>query len=109
MTWNLRPLLSHPGQGGNDIEWEIKSLLRMRSMRMDALADIASTFPPEVKVYGHILHGKPGEQILRCADNHHATLIILGKRRLSRWDKLMTQSVSNFVSSRSDCPVLIAK
>ena len=92
-----------------DVEWQLQTLRNTRKARISELTTIAKTLPKDIKVLVHVVHGGTERKILAAAEQHHADLIILARRKLGRFEKLLSTSVSNWVVSHSNCPVLVAK
>lgn len=92
-----------------DMDWQLSALRELRKERISELTKIAKTFPKDVKVLVHVVHGGTERKILAAAEQHHADLIILGRRKLGRLEKLLTTSVSNWIVSHAPCAVLVAK
>ena len=53
-----------------------------------------------------VRHGKPYVEILRCAAEEHADLIVLGVHGRNPFDVLLFGSTTNQVVRRATCPVL---
>jgi nucleotide-binding universal stress UspA family protein len=51
--------------------------------------------------------GEPAEEILAYAEQHPATLVVMGRRGLSRMQSLMLGSVSDRVLQHARCPVTV--
>jgi nucleotide-binding universal stress UspA family protein len=58
-------------------------------------------------VTGEISEGKPWRAICDCADETHATLIVIGARGLSRVQSVLLGSVSATVLAHAKRPVLV--
>jgi len=56
-----------------------------------------------------IAEGKPANEILRCAGEIGADLIVMGSRGRSRLGRIVLGSVSHRVSTHARCPVLIIR
>lgn len=68
------------------------------------LADAAG-----VKCAAEVIYGHPAEQILHAAKNHHADLIVIGRRGLSGIRRFHLGSVSEVVARHAEMDVLIVK
>jgi len=67
-------------------------------------ADIGET---EVKLVDETSIGDPAEEIIRCTEDDHELLVILGRRGLSRIQSLLLGSVSEKVVRHAHSPVTI--
>lgn len=56
-----------------------------------------------------IVTGDPAEEIIRLANIHQATLIIMGSRGLTGVNRILQRSVSSQVVEESSCSVLVVK
>ncbi|GAB2562811.1 universal stress protein [Gracilibacillus alcaliphilus] len=57
----------------------------------------------------HIIHGDPGPEIVRFANQHEYDIVIIGSRGLNQFQTMILGSVSHKVAKRVQCPVLIVK
>ena len=73
------------------------------------LADIASRLSQEgLKVRYDVLTGDPGDVIVSYAEANSCDLIVLGRRRLSRLERLVLGSVTHKVAGKATkCDVLV--
>jgi nucleotide-binding universal stress UspA family protein len=55
------------------------------------------------------VEGRPANEILRCADDIGADLIVMGARVMSVLERILMGSVSHRVSKHARCPVLIVR
>jgi nucleotide-binding universal stress UspA family protein len=53
--------------------------------------------------------GHPAEHILRYAEDHHADMIVMGRRGLNRATRFILGSVSERVMRYAHCPVAVVK
>ncbi len=53
--------------------------------------------------------GKPGDVIVRVADEEKANLIVIGSRGLGRLQRTISGSVSDHVLHNAKCSVIICK
>jgi nucleotide-binding universal stress UspA family protein len=51
--------------------------------------------------------GDPADEILRCASETNADVIVLGGRRKSSWEQVLKGDVAGKIADRAPCPVLI--
>jgi nucleotide-binding universal stress UspA family protein len=56
-----------------------------------------------------IVVGHPVEQILHRAETDHVDLIILGRRGMSRFEKMIVGSTSEKVLRYAHCPVMVVR
>lgn len=56
-----------------------------------------------------IVTGEPAEEIIRLANIHQATLIIMGSRGLTGMKRILQRSVSSQVVEEASCSVLVVK
>lgn len=92
------------------------------SVEIDALLDHGKTHFAEefarlseqaksmaVELESHVAVGHPAEQILRCAEDFHADLIVMGRRGMTRATRWILGSVSERVMRYAHCPVTVVK
>ena len=74
------------------------------------LDDSIKEIPAGVKNVKSVFEvGSPGPALLAVAKKYDADLIVMGSRGLGPLKGLFMGSVSSYVTSHSDCPVLIVK
>ncbi|GAB2535150.1 universal stress protein [Gracilibacillus alcaliphilus] len=56
-----------------------------------------------------ILHGIPGPEIIKYANENQVDLVIIGSRGLNKLQEMVIGSVSHKVMKRVHCPALIVK
>lgn len=56
-----------------------------------------------------ILHGTPGLEIVKYANNSKVDLVVIGSRGLNSLQEMVLGSVSHKVMKRVNCPALIVK
>ena len=61
----------------------------------------------EVKIDDDTSIGDPAEEIIRCTEDDHDLLVILGRRGLSRIQSLLLGSVSEKVLRHAHSPVMV--
>lgn len=59
---------------GYDVEWQLNALRELRKARIAELTKIAKTFPKDVKVLIHVVHGGTERKILAAAEQHVSCL-----------------------------------
>lgn len=62
-----------------------------------------------VTMSSQVAVGHPAEQILRHAEDHHADLIVMGRRGMTRATRWILGSVSERVMRYAHCPVTVVK
>ncbi|QCR30857.1 universal stress protein [Lysinibacillus sp. SGAir0095] len=55
------------------------------------------------------LHGTPGPEIVKYANEHQVELVVIGSRGLNGLQEMVLGSVSHKVMKRVNCPALIVK
>jgi nucleotide-binding universal stress UspA family protein len=63
----------------------------------------------EVELETDIAVGHPVEQIVHRAETDHIDLIILGRRGMSRFEKMVVGSTSEKVLRYAHCPVMVVR
>lgn len=63
----------------------------------------------KVNHHYHLLHGKPGETIVKFQKDGLYDLIILGSSGLGALKQMVMGSVSKYVVKHASCPVLVIK
>lgn len=56
-----------------------------------------------------LLHGRPADEIIRCAEENGADLLVIGSRGLNVLQEFAIGSVSHKVIKHSKCPTLVVK
>lgn len=92
-----------PMSGGAEFA-RYESILRERGEQL--LADTAAAMPLAVADQV-VLAGSPGPALRDYADEEGADLLILGSQGLGAVDRLLLGSVSDFLSRKAHCPVLV--
>ncbi|MEV4228481.1 universal stress protein [Streptomyces bobili] len=97
-----------PGGQHIDAPWR-RTMLRVQGQ--DALAAAVATvraLHAEVPLTTELLDGMPSAVLCRMAE--HARMIVVGSRRLTRPEELLsTASVAVPVSAQADCPVVVVR
>ncbi len=74
----------------------------------DTVADtIAAEAEPGLAVDTALLHGPPGEALIKAAAD--ASMLVVGSRGSGRFAALVLGSVSRYVATRAQCPVVVAR
>lgn len=63
----------------------------------------------EVDAHTAIVVGHPVEQLVHRAETERSDLIILGRRGMSRWEKMIVGSTSEKVLRYAHCPVMVVR
>ena len=63
----------------------------------------------EVELETDIAVGHPVEQIVHRAETDHVDLIVLGRRGMSRFEKMIVGSTSEKVLRYAHCPVMVVR
>lgn len=63
----------------------------------------------DLEIHPMIVEGAPGEEVLNVIRQHHAHLVVLGSRGLSRLKRFFLGSVSEWVLREAPCSVLLAR
>jgi len=53
--------------------------------------------------------GQAGREIVRVAEEHHASMLILGTHGYTGWNRLTLGSIAEYVVRHAPCPVLTVK
>lgn len=56
-----------------------------------------------------VLHGKPGPEIIKYANEQKVDLVVIGSRGLNALQEMVLGSVSHKVMKRVQCPALVVK
>ncbi|MFI6445690.1 universal stress protein [Kitasatospora sp. NPDC050543] len=75
---------------------------------LDKAAALTGERHPDLEVTSTLVEGNPGQAL--CRQSRHAELVVLGSRRLSRTEELLsTYSVAVPVSAQAACPVVVVR
>jgi nucleotide-binding universal stress UspA family protein len=85
--------------------------MQQRERRCRAVDASVETMATEAGVPFHICRerGHAGEAIVRYAENGRYDLIVMGRRGLGSFERLLVGSVSNYVASHACSPVLVVR
>ncbi|MBL8023040.1 MAG: universal stress protein [Elusimicrobia bacterium] len=101
------PEVGVPGGYGNVSAHQV-SLKALRERGARVLADAKKEWVGQFKsVRTQLREGHPSGEILHAAKSSRASLVVVGRRGLSRLDRFFMGSVSQKVSSYASCGVLI--
>lgn len=74
-----------------------------------ALDELAAQGEPAVAYERHVVHGKPAEEIVRFAGEHHCDMIVIATHGQSAVERLLIGSTAERVVRRAPCPVWSAR
>lgn len=72
-----------------------------------ATAKAYSSDTPFHAIKTFVASGDPGKEIVACAENNAADIIIMGHDQQGRVEALFKSSVAEYVQAKATCPVLI--
>lgn len=81
----------------------------MEETGKEILGEALKEISPAVTVKSVFEVGSPGPAVLAVAKKNNADLIVMGSRGLGPIKGLFMGSVSSYVTSHSQCPVLVVK
>ena len=84
-----------------------ESLMLERKRKVAPIAEILRSAGKRFKLT--ILHGTPGPEIVKYANEKKVDLVIIGSRGLNSLQEMVLGSVSHKVMKRVHCPALIVK
>lgn len=84
-----------------------ESLLLERKRKVAPVEEILRTAGKQFKLT--ILHGTPGPEIVKYANENNVDLVVIGSRGLNSLQEMVLGSVSHKVMKRVQCPALIVK
>ncbi|WP_405358841.1 universal stress protein [Kitasatospora sp. NBC_00085] len=101
--------LPQPGADLRGFEKRYREELRNDGRQMlDKAAAFAGERHPGLEVNSTLTDGDPGRVL--CRESRHAELVVLGSRRLSRTEELLsTYSVAVPVGAQAACPVVVVR
>lgn len=73
------------------------------------LAEFVERHFPGVEAHGKVTCGDFAEEILRCAKEEHADMIVMGTHGRKGVDRLLFGSVAEKILRRSPCPVVAVR
>jgi nucleotide-binding universal stress UspA family protein len=96
---------------------EPATMVELSAMLDDALEHFEGKFKEiiqrakdrEVELETDIAVGHPVEQIVHRAETDHVDLIVLGRRGMSRFEKMIVGSTSEKVLRYAPCPVMVVR
>ncbi|MFN3652996.1 MAG: universal stress protein [Armatimonadota bacterium] len=95
------------------LPWEHPAIDRLEREKLSAARQIADETAEAVRALGcdastDVRTGEPAREILNAANEHEASLIVVGSRGLSGLQRLILGSVARNVASHAPCAVAIA-
>ncbi|MFS0878356.1 universal stress protein [Solibacillus isronensis] len=84
-----------------------ESLMLERKRKVAPIEEILQSAGKRLKLT--ILHGSPGPEIVKYANERKVDLVIIGSRGLNSLQEMVLGSVSHKVMKRVHCPALIVK
>ncbi len=87
-----------------------ESAALMASLIAEQIVDTAKAYSrdkPFHAIKTFIASGDPGKEIIACAKNNAADIIIMGHDQQGRVEALFKSSVAEYVQAKAECPVLI--
>jgi nucleotide-binding universal stress UspA family protein len=101
-AWEV-PAIVGPAGGG--YPYDSEALEQAAHALVDALVDSAVAGAPDVAVERRVVGGGPAARLLDAARD--ATLIVVGRRGLGGFRRLLLGSVSDHVARHAPCPVVV--
>lgn len=84
-----------------------ESLMLERKRKVAPIEEVLRSAGKQFKLT--ILHGTPGPEIVKYANEKKVDLVIIGSRGLNSLQEMVLGSVSHKVVKRVKCPVLVVK
>lgn len=84
-----------------------ESLLLKRKRKVALVEEVLRAAGKDFKLT--ILHGTPGPEIVKYANEKHVDIVVIGSRGLNGLQEMVLGSVSHKVMKRVHCPALIVK
>lgn len=84
-----------------------ESLLLERKRKVALVEEVLRAAGKNFKLT--ILHGTPGPEIVKYANDKHVDIVVIGSRGLNGLQEMVLGSVSHKVMKRVHCPALIVK
>jgi nucleotide-binding universal stress UspA family protein len=101
-AWEV-PAIVGPAGGG--YPYDTEALEQAAHVLVDRLVDGAVAGAPDVAVERRVVSGGPAARLLDAARD--ATLIVVGRRGLGGFRRLLLGSVSDHVARHAPCPVVV--
>ncbi len=84
-----------------------ESLLLERKRKVAPIEEVLRAADKQFKLT--ILHGTPGPEIVKYANENKVDIVVIGSRGLNGFQEMVLGSVSHKVMKRVQCPALIVK
>lgn len=84
-----------------------ESLLLERKRKVAPIEEVLRAADKQFKLT--ILHGTPGPEIVKYANENKVNIVVIGSRGLNGLQEMVLGSVSHKVMKRVQCPALIVK
>ncbi|MFS0878246.1 universal stress protein [Solibacillus isronensis] len=84
-----------------------ESLMLERKRKVAPIEEVLRSAGKQFKLT--ILHGKPGPEIVKYANENKVDVVVIGSRGLNGLQEMVLGSVSHKVMKRVHCPALIVK
>lgn len=84
-----------------------ETLLLERKRKVAPIEDVLRAADKQFKLT--ILHGTPGPEIVKYANENKVDIVVIGSRGLNSLQEMVLGSVSHKVMKRVQCPALIVK
>jgi nucleotide-binding universal stress UspA family protein len=95
-------IIGMAGMSRDDIERAAQSAAQQVFSKLhDELGETGVTIDDEMSI------GDPAEEIIRCTEDDHELLVVLGRRGLSRMQSLLLGSVSEKVLRHAHSPITV--
>lgn len=87
--------------------WDALDIERNRKNKLIAIEESAKEANVQYEVM--IVHGEPGPEIIKVANENEFDLVVIGSRGLNKLQEMVLGRVSHKVAKRVSCPVMIVK
>ena len=88
-------------------DWIKEHTDKARGRAHELLSEIAGTLGPDC--VSHFREGKPQEEIVACAEEIKADMIVMGSHGYRGLSRMVLGSVTEYVLRHSECPVVAVK
>jgi nucleotide-binding universal stress UspA family protein len=88
-------------------QWVDASMEKTRVEGRKMLEHLAESLDMQVETI--FAEGQTGKEIVRVAEEHHASMLILGTHGYTGWNRLTLGSIAEYVVRHAPCPVLTVK
>lgn len=87
--------------------WNSSDISDKRKLQMKSIEKMAKDANVNYEII--FLHGEPGPEIVKHANNRGFDVVVIGSRGLNVLQEFVLGSVSHKVAKRANCPVMIVK